>query len=103
MPNLSALWTVMRHKQNNYACMITMTGGRRTRTKMIINGKRKIILSSILIPKMHTRRKWHKKKNMLLKSKIKLMMIISMRMIRIIICDIRTMHASWMHTYRKLK
>ena len=45
---------------------------------------------------------WHKK-NMLLKSKIKLMMIISMRMIRMITCDIRTMHASWMHTYRKLK
>jgi hypothetical protein len=32
-----------------------------------------------------------------------LMKIISMRMIKIIICDIRTKHVSWMHTYQKLK
>ena len=73
------------------------------RTITIINGNHKTIQNSIMKPKRVTQQRRPMKKSLLLKSKIKKKAITSMKMIKIITCDIRTTYAPWMHIYPRLK
>ena len=70
--------------------MITMTGGSRTRTKVIINGEIKIVQTRITKIERDTQQRRPTKKSLLLKSKIKKTAITLVKMIRTITCDIRT-------------
>ena len=80
-----------------------MTGGSRTRTKVILNGENKIAQTRITKIERDTQQRRPRKKSLLLKSKIKKIVIISTKMIKIITCDIKITYAPWMHTYPKHK
>ena len=83
--------------------MITMTGGSRTRTKVIINGEIKIVQTRITKIERDTQQRRPTNKSLLLKSKIKTIAITLTKMIRKITCDIRTTYVPWMHTYQRSK
>ncbi len=83
--------------------MITMTGGSRTRTKVIINGETKMVQTRITKIERDTQRRMPKKRSLLLKSKIRKTAITLTKMIRTITCDIRTTYVPWMHTYLRPK
>ena len=75
------------------------------RTKVIINGKSKTVRTSFRKPMRDrsTQQRRPMRKSLLPKSKIKKKAITSMKMIKIITRDIRTMYVPRMHTYPRLK
>jgi hypothetical protein len=81
--------------------MRMIPGGKRKRTRIIIIGKRKIIMQAKRITQSKMRQRiTQKRENPCLKTARN-----SMRMIRIITVDIRGIKSpeSWMHTYQRHK